>query len=265
MVRGSDLLRASNKITTYIQKLVLRAGIESREEVLELFDNMYKVFPHWVIASCPAMHPDINYVSKNAPFTFGYDREYILRNSKLELFFKHVHEADQEDLYKCISFAHDHLASMGLDDHPRQRFVFHYRFQKANGQYIYLLDEKATAKLSDGNNLYYVLFRDISEEKPFKGVKVEFFEEDEIMRKVKEFKPSAEGINLSKREQELVSLIKQGLSTKEIAWHLSISHNTVRNIKSKLFEKYNVSNSIELLNMTGELLANGCICKSFIS
>jgi len=47
----------------------------------------------------------------------------------------------------------------------------------------------------------------------------------------------------------LLSFIKQGLSTKEIAWHLNISPNTVRNIKSKLFEKYNVGNSIELLNI----------------
>jgi DNA-binding CsgD family transcriptional regulator len=69
------------------------------------------------------------------------------------------------------------------------------------------------------------------------------------MTKITEFKPSA-GSNLTSRESELVTLIKQGLSTKEIAWYLNISHHTVRNIKSRLFEKFNVNNSIELLNMT---------------
>jgi DNA-binding CsgD family transcriptional regulator len=30
--------------------------------------------------------------------------------------------------------------------------------------------------------------------------------------------------------------------------HLKISHHTVRNIRQRMFEKYNVNNSIELLN-----------------
>jgi DNA-binding NarL/FixJ family response regulator len=97
--------------------------------------------------------------------------------------------------------------------------------------------------------LYYVLFRDITEEKTFTGVKAELFRQKQSLVKIDEYKPGAARNPLSKREKELISFIKQGLSTKEIAWHLNISPNTVRNIKSKLFEKYNVGNSIELLNM----------------
>ena len=100
-------------------------------------------------------------------------------------------------------------------------------------------------------NLYYALYRDVTQERTFAGVKMELFRQGQTLSKVKDYKPSAERTQLSKREEELVTLIKQGLSTKEIAWQLSISPNTVRNIKSKLFEKFNVSNSIELLNMAG--------------
>ena len=53
---------------------------------------------------------------------------------------------------------------------------------------------------------------------------------------------------ISKRETELVALIRKGLRTKEIADQLKISHHTVRNIRQRMFEKYNVNNSIELLN-----------------
>jgi len=96
-----------------------------------------------------------------------------------------------------------------------------------------------------------VLFRDVTAERPFTGVKVELFkQEDQGLTKIREYKPAARRNALSKREQELVNLMRQGLSTKEIAWYLNISQNTVRNIKSKMFEKYNVNNSIELLNMT---------------
>jgi DNA-binding CsgD family transcriptional regulator len=55
-------------------------------------------------------------------------------------------------------------------------------------------------------------------------------------------------VRLSKRETELVALIRKGLRTKEIADQLKISHHTVRNIRQRMFEKYNVNNSIELLN-----------------
>jgi len=104
--------------------------------------------------------------------------------------------------------------------------------------------------LAGSGNLYYTLFRDISSERPFNGVKAELLKQDQTLQKIKEFKPSTERNPLTQREGELVTLIKQGLSAKEIAWYLNISPNTVRNIKSKLFEKYKVNNTVELLNMT---------------
>lgn len=39
------------------------------------------------------------------------------------------------------------------------------------------------------------------------------------------------------------------LTNKEIACRLNISHNTSRNIRSKLFEKFKVNNVVELLNV----------------
>ncbi len=70
------------------------------------------------------------------------------------------------------------------------------------------------------------------------------------MIKIDEYKPSLGHRALTKREGEIIALVKQGLSTKEIAWYLNISHNTVRNTKSRLFEKFQVNNTVELLNMT---------------
>ena len=89
------------------------------------------------------------------------------------------------------------------------------------------------------------------DEAVFSGVKIEIYKNEDSLKKIVEYKPSAARNKLSNRENDLVGLIKKGLTTKEIASQLSISHNTVRNIKSKLFEKYSVNNTIELLNMTG--------------
>jgi len=250
MVKESALLREADKVNSYISKYVTLADPANRDELLALFDQMYRFFPHWVISTCPMMHPEIHYISQNCPHVFGCTAEYLIDNSPLEKYIHFIHEDDQQDLYKCYSFMHDYFGSIPPEDHINYRTAFHYRFKKSETEYIYLQDEKAALNLRGTGNLYYALFKDISEEKTFCGVKVEVFRQEEKMVKVREFKPSSVKA-LSKREQELVTLIKKGFRTKEIADKLKISHNTVRNIKSKLFEKFNVNSSIELLNMAG--------------
>jgi DNA-binding CsgD family transcriptional regulator len=250
MLNDAVLMRMTDKIFTYIQRYARLAGAEKKEEVLELFDNIQQLFPHWVISTCPVMHPEIHYMSKNGVHIFGHSAEYVANKMNIQQYFNHVHDADQQDLQSCFSFLHDFLESIPSDEHISYRAVLHYRFKKSSGQYIYLHDEKATLNIGGAGNLYYALFRDITSEKTFTGVKIELFQQETELKKIKEYKPSSARHALSKREGELVVLIKQGLSTKEIAWQLKISHNTVRNIKSKLFEKYNVNNMIELLNMT---------------
>lgn len=251
MIKEAVLLRTADRVSNYIHKYVKRAGTEKRAEALGLFDNMYQFFPQWVIMTCPMMHPDITYISNNCGHVFGYDAESMIQISRIEKFFNHIHPADHNDLYECFGFVHETLESVPPDEHVAYRTILHYRFRKADGQYAYIHDEKATLNLGGSGNLYYALLRDITSEKVFTGVKVELFRQGETFKKIREFRPASKRLSLSKREQQLVVLIKQGLSTKEIAWHLNISHNTVRNIKSKMFEKFNVNNSIELLNIAG--------------
>ena len=239
----------NDRLAAYIDRYVILAGTEKREEVLELFDGMQQLFPQWAILTCPVMHPDMHYMSKNGSLILGHDHVEIIRDN-VEKYFSLVHDADQDDLHACYTFAHDTLEAIPSEFHCRYRLVYNYRFRKQNGQYMHVHDEKAVLNLAGSGNLYYTLFRDISSERPFNGVKAELLKQDQTLQKIKEFKPSTERNPLTQREGELVTLIKQGLSAKEIAWYLNISPNTVRNIKSKLFEKYKVNNTVELLNMT---------------
>jgi len=244
------MLREAGRVGYYINNHVKLAGAEKRDEVLALFESMHRVFPQWVIATCPMMHPDILYMSPNCDHVFGHDREYLIRKSKIENYLFHVHEDDQKDLFECIKFMQRFLEDVGFEDHHRYRAILYYRFRHANGSYIHLHDEKTALYLGPSGNLYYALFRDLTEEKPFGGVKMEIYQQDETLAKIKEYRPSVKRNPMTPREQDIVTLIRKGLSMKEIAWQLGISQNTVRNIKSRLFEKYNVSNSIELLNFT---------------
>jgi DNA-binding CsgD family transcriptional regulator len=251
MIKESGYLRTTEKIAAHIQKFVTRVGPDRKEEVFEMFDTMHLLFPQWVIMSCPRLNPGIHFISKNASHVFGHDQNYFSVNANLKELFSHIHDADMKEVYDCLYYVHNFLETVTPEEHTHYRFVFHYRFRKPSGQYIYLHDEKATVNLRGAGNLYYGLYRDVTTERVFTGVKVEMFDQQHTLTKIREYRPGTKTNPLSKREGELVTLMKQGLSTKEIAWHLNISHNTVRNIKSKLFVKYNVNNSIELLNMTG--------------
>ncbi len=52
--------------------------------------------------------------------------------------------------------------------------------------------------------------------------------------------------NLSKREMEVLHLVSQGKSNREIAGVLSVSEKTVRNHVSNLLDKLNLNNRVEL-------------------
>lgn len=251
MAPEMNIIRAVDRISSYIQRCVQLVAPERHEEVVELFDSMRMLFPHWGIMACPAMHPELPYISQNMPTILGHDKDLLESNTTIERLFRFVHPNDQSDLHKSIMYLHEFIESVAPDDHQNYRSVLHYRFRRSDGEYIYLHDEKATLNLHGQGNFYYGLYHNLDKEKKFNGVCLEIFEHKNGMKKIAEYKPSSFANTLSKRERELVSLIKQGLSTKEIAWELHISHHTVRNIKSKLFEKYNVNSSIELLNATG--------------
>jgi DNA-binding CsgD family transcriptional regulator len=153
-------------------------------------------------------------------------------------------------VHACFGYCEDLVMSELSGDFLQVRCVFNYRLQHADGHYLHVHDEKASFRLGNGTTVYFCMMRDISHEKTFTGVKVEVFKLNGSLVKLGEYAPAKTSQKLSPREQDLIVLIRQGLTTKEIAYQLNISHNTVRNIRSKMFEKYRVNNVVELLNMT---------------
>jgi len=247
MMREPGLLRMGNRLSVYIKEHVRLAGVDQTEAATDLFDKIRQLFPTWILMTCPIIHPNLRYMSRNGKLIFG--DTFQVRGDPGALY-RNVHPADQADLQACLEHLHNFLFQVPPADHHQYRGVLHYRFLNPDGQYIYLHDEKAVISLSDTGNLYIALVRDITGEKSFAGVKLEIFDCAAAGCRISVFQPGNKRAMLTKRETDLVSLIKQGLSTKEIAWYLKISHHTVRNTKSRLFEKFRVNNTVELLNMT---------------
>ena len=64
--------------------------------------------------------------------------------------------------------------------------------------------------------------------------------------------PSEEAPELSAREKEILDLLSKGYTTGQIAQALNLSQETIRWYRKKLLEKFDVSNSPELISRAKE-------------
>jgi DNA-binding CsgD family transcriptional regulator len=58
---------------------------------------------------------------------------------------------------------------------------------------------------------------------------------------------SASGVSLSKREQDVVRCVAEGLTNREIAGRLTLTEHTVKNYLFRIFDKLGVSSRVEVV------------------
>jgi DNA-binding NarL/FixJ family response regulator len=66
---------------------------------------------------------------------------------------------------------------------------------------------------------------------------------------------------LTRREREIVSLLADGLTSKEIALKLDLSHRTVEVYRAKLLKKFGVANTSALFHSMGSLDENRIVAR----
>lgn len=242
-------MRVAEKIMGHLNERAELENVETIEEAIPLLESIASMFPAWVSMICPFNHPERRFISANCTSIFGLDAAYFKSHMTIENFFDLVHPDDAEDLHDCFAYLEKFLREQSPEEQQQVRVVFQYRIYAQNGQFVTLQDEKGVLRLPNNKNIHYTIFKDISRELIFSGVQLSVYRQAEGLIKIAEYKPTAENLKLSKREQDIVSLIRHGLTNKEIAYRLNISHNTSRNIRSRLFEKFRVNNVVELLNV----------------
>jgi DNA-binding CsgD family transcriptional regulator len=57
-------------------------------------------------------------------------------------------------------------------------------------------------------------------------------------------------LNVTLKEREVLALVSMGLTTKEIAGKLNLSHHTIESHRKNLLRKYGAKNSAELIHKT---------------
>lgn len=245
------LNRAAETLSKLVKTKIEGRQVASLQQILPSIEMMQLIFPEWTFKTCRLTHPNLGFISSNCQQLFGYKRDILTEMDQKQLY-DFVPEEDCEDLYNSVLFLQNFYSEQKPDDFHKLRSVMHYRFIRRDGAIITLRDEKAALSLGHSNYLYYTIYKDISRETAFNGVKLSIYS-NVTGEKITEFRRAANEPQLSDREGELLLLIRSGLTTKEMAWQMNISHHTVRNIRQRMFEKFSVSNSIELINKTAHI------------
>ena len=202
------------------------------------------IFPHGGIMLCPVSHAKFKYVGLNCEQIFGHPHRQ-LEKMLLEDFFSLIHPDDLSAVRQCLYF----VKNLQPYDPSTHRFVMRYRVRNERGEYLHIQDEKLAIKTGDNTFLNIIVFTNITSERKFYHVTLDVLTQSKgryIM--TCSYNPKQTEKTITPRQNDIASLILQGLSNQEIADQLSVSIFTVKNHKKVLFRKVNVRNSIELAN-----------------
>jgi DNA-binding CsgD family transcriptional regulator len=244
--------RAAETLGALVKAKTAGRPVQSLQQLLPSIQMMQYICPEWTFKTCRLTHPELGFISSNCQQLFGYKPDRMTQMGQNDLY-AYVPEEDCEELYNCLLFLQNFYSDQKPEDFHKVRSVMQYRFIRRDGTIINLRDEKAAVSMGESNYLYYTMYKDVSREVLFSGIKLSVYS-NITGEKITEYRRPTSQANLSDREGELLLLIRGGLTTKEMAWKMNISHHTVRNIRQRMFEKFNVSNSIELINKTAHII-----------
>lgn len=158
-----------------------------------------------------------------------------------------IHPEDKINLFKNgISILKLH-SNFSIHEKTNYKLINEYRILNAQNNYVRLIEQHQILELDPlGNTWLTISIIDLSpNQEDYNGIKsqllnfktgsiVPFLEPEHLLQ-----------IELTKRETEILKLVKEGLLSKEISDKLSISVHTVNTHRQRYLEKLGANNSLE--------------------
>lgn len=142
---------------------------------------------------------------------------------------------------------------IAIDDY---KLINEYRVLNKDGVYIRVIEQHQIVERDDDGRLWLSLgVMDISpDQNEFNGVKSQIlnYKTGKIFS-VLSFMKEHENNPLSTRETEVLRMVGEGLSSKEISMKLFISIHTVNTHRQRILEKLNAGNSLEAVKYASNL------------
>jgi DNA-binding CsgD family transcriptional regulator len=183
------------------------------------------------------------FASYNFTFLFGYDMDEINEKGN-EYFDSKIHPDDRLTLMKNAVQLLRLYFSLPKNERNDHKVINEYRILNAENKYIRVIEQHQLLEADSRGNAWLSLgIIDISpNQDDFSGVRSQVlnFKTGRII----DTQPAA-SFKLTKREKEILSLVKEGYLSKEISEKLSISLHTVNTHRQRILEKMNADNSME--------------------
>jgi DNA-binding CsgD family transcriptional regulator len=189
----------------------------------------------------------ITFFSKNYAQFLGYSREEF-ENLNYTFFEAKIHPDDKYDLAIFGLSALKLFKELSNDEKLNHKVVYEFRMLNSIGKYVRVIDQYQILELDAIGQIWLMMSTiDLSPNQDIKSsVKCQIlnFRTGKIIPSSVDSKTSLE---LTKRELEILTLVKQGLLSKEISNKLFISVHTVNTHRQRLLEKLGANNTIEAI------------------
>jgi DNA-binding CsgD family transcriptional regulator len=211
-----------------------------------------KIFPNKGLMLCPLSHTTLKYFSPNCEQILGHPHKSLLKMSIPDIL-SLIHPEDLAPTEQCLKF----VKTLEPYDPEMYRFTIQYRFKSNSANYFPIHNEKLALKTPNNKYLYFDIFSGFPPEEKFYKVTLEINKCSKgKFIKSYTYNPKQGDTVITPRQHEIIKLILKGLSNNEIADHLNVSINTVKNHKQMIFRKVNVNNSMELANYARKSMGN---------
>jgi len=195
------------------------------------------------------------YNSNNMHNLFGYDLDKI-EEIGTDYYDSRIHPEDYVCLLKNGLSLIKYYFSLPVSERKDFKLQNEYRILNAHDKYIKVIEQQQVLELDAHGNLWLALsVLDISPNQDIidgiisQLVNVKTGETKQFERT----KKPTDTIELSKREKQILSYVKEGMLSKEISNNLSISVHTVNTHRQNILKKLGANNSFEAVEYATKL------------
>ena len=190
------------------------------------------------------------YVSTNFTRMLGYDLDEVKQQGN-DFFNSRVHSEDFEINLRLGIGLFRYSLSIPVEERKNYKLIHDYRIRKENGNYVRIIEQQQALELDKKGKIWLALSTvDFSPDQDLTTgprSRIYNFKTGETIDGYLLSGLITKDIMLSRREQEILKLVKEGLPSKEIAEKLYISIHTVNTHRQRILEKLNVGNSFEAI------------------
>lgn len=190
------------------------------------------------------------FVSSNVKEVLGYHHAFM-NNGSMSTFLRLIPAPDLELLKKVYQYIWEYYQRIPQQDKALYRFDFNYRVQRSDYRLISVLQQTMFLQSSPAGFplIELSILTDFTTYKSNPLIQLQIFKlQDGTYHKVESLQYDECLEKLTEREKEVLSLIAQGLTDKEIADKMNISLHTVKTHRKNILTKTDSRNTAEAVN-----------------